>query len=106
MIKQSILRQRTCDLSLKIKLAKIILVSTFKKNEYLLHLTITENFKDVDFAFNGVISTRGYQRPRKMKRHDDGFLHLEVGIDDIIPGQTIYVDLRQIRIQAENVRET
>jgi len=41
-----------------------------------------------------------------MKRHHDGFLHVQVGTDDIIPGQAIYVDLRQIRIQAENVRET
>jgi len=106
MIKQSILRKSTCDLNLKMKLAEIILVSAFKKNEYSLHFTIAENFEVVDFAFNGVISTRDYQRPRKIKRHDDWRLELEVGIDDVIPGQTIYVNLRQIRIQAENVRET
>jgi len=41
-----------------------------------------------------------------MKKHGDACGELEVGIDDFIPGQTIYVDLRQIRIQAENVRET
>lgn len=74
-------------------------------NEYSLYLTIAVNFEVVGFAFHVVVGTRDYQGPRKMNSQDNDFGHLEVSINDVIFGQALCADIRQIRVQAENARE-
>lgn len=73
---------------------------------YLLYLAVAINFEDVNVAFYGVISIRDYKWPRKMKKYSNCQfckLYLEVSMDDVISGQTIYFDIRQKRIQSKNV---